>query len=78
MFIRLKENGISLSSTLDFLSQGELTLERATDLVGRNFSKQLLILAKNRDAVKDLTTEFKTNTTRLDEMADAMGSNTRP
>ncbi len=76
LFIRLKENGISLSSTLDFLSQGELTLERATDLVGRNFSKQLLILAKNRDAVKDLTTEFKTNTTRLDEMADAMGNTT--
>ncbi len=77
LFIRLKENGISLSSTLDFLSEGELTLERATDLVGRNFSKQLLILAKNRDAVKDLTTEFKTNTTRLDEMSDMMGSNTQ-
>tara|TARA_R100000329_G_scaffold34030_1_gene31707 strand:+ start:4879 stop:7044 length:2166 start_codon:yes stop_codon:yes gene_type:complete len=76
LFIRLKENGISLSGSLDLLSQGELTLERATDLVGKNFSKQLLILAKNRDRTKELTTEFKTNTTRLDEMAEAMGSTT--
>ncbi len=72
LFVRLKENGVSLSSTLDTLSQGELSLERATALVGRNFSKQLLILAQNRDRTKELTEEYTNNTGRLDEMSDAM------
>jgi hypothetical protein len=76
LFIQLKEKGISLTDTLDTLSEGELTLERATNLVGKNFSKQLLILAKNRDRTKELTEEYRNNTGRLKEMAEAMGNTT--
>ena len=43
LFITLKEKGVSLSDTLDMLSEGQMGLEKATALVGRNFSKQLLI-----------------------------------
>ena len=76
IFIRLKERGISLTDSLDRLSQGELTLERATALVGKQFGKQFLILAKNRDKVKELTHEYETNTDALDKMAEIMGGTT--
>ena len=70
LFITLKEKGISLSDTLDMLSEGQMGLDRATAIVGKNFSKQLLILSKNRDKTKELTEEYKNNTTALQEMAD--------
>lgn len=70
LFITLKEKGISLSDTLDLVSQGELGLERATKIAGKRFSKQLLILSKNRDKVKDLTAEYKGNTTAMKTMGD--------
>jgi len=70
LFIKLKEKGISLSDTLDMLSEGQMGLDRATAIVGKNFSKQLLILSKNRDKTKELTKEYKTNSSALKEMAD--------
>jgi len=70
LFIKLKEKGISLSDTLDMLSEGQMGLDRATSIVGKNFSKQLLILSKNRDKTKELTKEYKTNSSALKEMAD--------
>jgi len=70
LFITLKEKGISLSDTLDMLSEGQMGLDRATSIVGKNFSKQLLILSKNRDKTKELTKEYKTNSSALKEMAD--------
>jgi hypothetical protein len=70
LFITLKEKGISLSDTLDLVSQGELGLEKATAIAGKRFSKQLLILSKNRDKVKDLTAEYKGNTTAMKTMGD--------
>ena len=70
LFITLKEKGISLSDTLDMLSEGQMGLDRATAIVGKNFSKQLLILSKNRDKTKELTEEYKTNSSALKEMAD--------
>lgn len=70
LFITLKEKGISLSDTLDMLSEGQMGLDRATAIVGKNFSKQLLILSKNRDKTKELTKEYKTNSSALKEMAD--------
>ena len=70
LFITLKEKGISLSDTLDMLSEGQMGLDRATAIVGKNFSKQLLILSKNRDETKELTAEYKNNTTALKEMAE--------
>ncbi len=76
IFIKLKERGISLTDSLDRLSEGELTLERATALVGKQFGKQFLILAKNRDKVKELTHEYETNTDALDKMAEIMGGTT--
>ena len=77
LFITLKEKGISLSDTLDMLSEGQMGLDRATAIVGKNFSKQLLILSKNRDKTKELTAEYKNNTTGLSDMADKMGGTTQ-
>ena len=77
LFIKLKEKGISLSDTLDMLSEGQMGLDRATAIVGKNFSKQLLILSKNRDKTKELTKEYKNNTTGLDDMAEKMGQTTQ-
>ena len=77
LFITLKEKGISLSDTLDMLSEGQMGLDRATAIVGKNFSKQLLILSKNRDETKELTKEYKNNTTGLDDMAKKMGQTTQ-
>ena len=77
LFITLKEKGISLSDTLDMLSEGQMGLDRATDIVGKNFSKQLLILSKNRDKTKELTAEYKNNTTGLSDMAEKMGQTTQ-
>jgi len=77
LFIKLKEKGISLSDTLDMLSEGQMGLDRATAIVGKNFSKQLLILSKNRDKTKELTKEYKNNTTGLDDMAKKMGQTTQ-
>ena len=77
LFITLKEKGISLSDTLDMLSEGQMGLDRATAIVGKNFSKQLLILSKNRDKTKELTAEYKNNTTGLSDMAEKMGQTTQ-
>ena len=76
LFITLKEKGVSLSDTLDMLSEGQMGLEKATALVGRNFSKQLLILSKNRDKTKELTKEYRNNTDGLQKMADLMSKTT--
>ena len=73
LFITLKEKGISLSDTLDLVSQGELGLEEATKIAGKQFSKQLIILSKNRDRTKELTEEYKTNTGALKTMSDLAG-----
>lgn len=73
-FSKLNEEGVPFKETLDKLARGQMTLNDATKLVGRTGANQLLILAKNRDKVRELTNEYKTNTTRLDEMAEAMGN----
>ena len=75
-FSKLNEEGVPFKETLDELASGQMTLNEATKLVGRTGANQLLILAKNRTKVKELTNEYKTNTTRLDEMAEAMGNTT--
>ena len=75
-FSKLNEEGVPFKETLDKLASGQMSLNDATKLVGRTGANQLLILAKNRTKVKELTHEYKTNTTRLDEMAEAMGNTT--
>ena len=75
-FSKLNEEGVPFKETLDELASGQMSLNEATKLVGRTGANQLLILAKNRTKVKELTDEYKTNTTRLDEMAEAMGNTT--
>ena len=75
-FSKLNEEGVPFKETLDKLASGQMSLNDATKLVGRTGANQLLILAKNRTKVKELTNEYKTNTTRLDEMAEAMGNTT--
>lgn len=75
-FMKLNEQGIPFSQTLDHLSNGTMSLDRAQQLVGTTAANQLLILAKNRDKVIELTDEYQTNTGRLKEMADLMSGNT--
>ena len=73
-FSKLNEEGVPFKETLDKLASGQMTLNDATALVGRTGANQLLILAKNRNKVKELTNEYKTNTGELARMAKLMGS----
>jgi len=75
-FMKLNEEGIPFGQTLQHLADGTMSLNQAQKLVGTTAANQLLILAQNKDKVSELTNEYKTNTTRLDEMADAMGKTT--
>jgi hypothetical protein len=75
-FIRLNEEGIPFGQTLDRLSEGSMGLTEAQGLVGDTAANQLMILARNREKISELTTEYQTNTGRLREMADAMGKTT--
>lgn len=75
-FMKLNEEGIPFGKTLDNLSNGSMSLSQAQGLVGTTAANQLLILSENREKIAELTNEYDTNTTRLDEMAEAMGSTT--
>jgi len=75
-FMKLNEQGIPFGQTLQHLADGSMSLNQAQKLVGTTAANQLLILAQNKDKVSELTNEYRTNTTRLDEMADAMGKTT--
>jgi len=75
-FMKLNEQGIPFGQTLQDLADGSMSLNQAQSLVGTTAANQLLILAQNKDKVSELTNEYRTNTTRLDEMADAMGKTT--
>lgn len=74
IFMKLHRDGIKFSDVLDLATQGELGLEKAMKLAGVTAAGQLLILAKNKKKVAELTEEYKTNTTRLDAMTELMGS----
>jgi hypothetical protein len=74
VFGKLHQEGRSFTEVLDLATQGSVGLRKAQKLVGVTAANQLLILAKNKDKIAELTEEYKTNTTRLDEMATAMGS----
>jgi len=76
VFMKLHKEGRDFTEVLDLVTQGELGLEKAQKLVGVTAANQILILAKNKDKVAELTEEYKTNTTRLNEMAIAMGDTT--
>ena len=76
IFGKLNEQGIPFSQTLDHLASGQMTLNQAQKLVGVTAANQLIILAKNKDKLSELTHEYKTNTGRLKEMADIMGNTT--
>jgi len=76
IFGKLNEQGIPFAETLDNLASGQMTLNQAQKLVGVTAANQLIILAKNKDKLSELTEEYKTNTGRLKEMADMMGNTT--
>jgi len=76
VFMKLNEEGIPFGSTLEHLSSGTMSLSEAQDLVGTTAANQLLILSENRDKLAELTDEYDNNTTRLNEMADAMSKTT--
>lgn len=73
-FMELNEQGRPFGETLEQLSNGTMTLNQAQRMVGKTGANQLLILSQNKDKLAELTNEYKTNTGRLDEMAEAMGS----
>ena len=73
-FMELNEQGRPFGETLEQLSNGTMTLNQAQKLVGKTGANQLLILSQNKDKLAELTNEYKTNTGRLDEMAEAMGN----
>ena len=75
-FMKLNEEGIPFGQTLDHLSNGTMSLSEAQGLVGTTAANQLLILSENREKIAELTNEYDTNTTRLGEMAEAMGNTT--
>ncbi len=76
VFMKLNEEGIPFGSTLENLSSGTMSLSEAQGLVGTTAANQLLILSENRDKLAELTDEYDNNTTRLNEMADAMSKTT--
>ena len=75
-FMKLSEEGIPFSSTLENISNGNMSLAEAQGLVGTTAANQLLILSKNRDKIAELADEYDNNTDRLNKMAEAMGSTT--
>ena len=76
VFMKLHKEGRSFTEILDLVTQGQFGLEQAQKLVGVTAANQILILAKNKDKVAELTKEYQTNTDRLIEMAEAMGKTT--
>ena len=76
VFMKLNEEGIPFGYTLENLSNGTMSLSEAQGLVGTTAANQLLILSENRDKLAELTDEYDNNTTRLNEMADAMSKTT--
>ena len=76
IFSKLHKEGRNFTEVLDLATQGEVGLEKAMKIAGLTAGGQLLILAKNKAKVAELTEEYKTNTTRLNEMAIAMGDTT--
>ncbi len=73
IFMKLSKDGTDFTEVLDLATQGEVGLEKAMKMAGVTAANQLLILAKNKDKVAELTKEYKTNKTRLSEMAKLMG-----
>jgi len=76
IFMKLDQEGRNFTEVLDLATQGEMGLQKAMRLAGVTSANQLLILANNKEKVAELTKEYKTNTGRLKEMADAMGKTT--
>jgi len=73
IFMKLSEDGTDFTEVLDLATQGEMGLQRAMKLAGVTAANQLLILANNKNKVAELTKEYRTNKTRLSEMAKLMG-----
>ena len=73
IFMKLSKDGTDFKDVLHLATQGEVGLQKAMKMVGVTAANQLLILAKNKDKVAELTKEYKTNKTRLSEMAKLMG-----
>ena len=77
IFMKLAKDGTDFTRVLDLATQGEMGLQRAMKLAGVTSANQLLILAKNKKKVAELTAEYKTNTGRLGEMTDLMGKTSK-
>ena len=74
IFTKLHKEGNNFTEVLDLATQGEVGLEKAMKMAGVTAGGQLLILAKNKKKVAELTEEYITNTGRLDEMTALMGN----
>ena len=74
IFTKLHKEGNNFTDVLDLATQGEVGLTKAMKMAGVTAGGQLLILAKNKKKVAELTEEYVTNTGRLDEMTALMGN----
>lgn len=74
IFTKLHKEGNNFTEVLDLATQGEVGLTKAMKMAGVTAGGQLLILAKNKKKVAELTEEYVTNTDRLDEMTALMGN----
>ena len=77
IFMKLSKDGTDFTRVLDLATQGELGLQKAMKLAGVTSANQLLILAKNKKKIAELTEEYRTNTDALDKMTDLMGKTTK-
>ena len=77
IFMKLSKDGTDFTKVLDLATQGELGLQKAMALAGVTSANQLLILAKNKKKIAELTEEYRTNTDALDKMTDLMGKTTK-
>jgi len=77
IFMKLSKDGTDFTKVLDLATQGELGLQKAMALAGVTSANQLLILAKNKKKVAELTEEYRTNTDALAKMTDLMGKTTK-
>ena len=76
IFIELAQKGKNLTEGLDEMARGNSDIIDTSDAVGKTAAAQLKILLDNRQATKDLSKEYKNNTSRLKDMAKAMGGTT--
>lgn len=74
IFIELKESGVPLNETLKDLAKENISVARATELVGKRAAAQLLSVLRNIDAIEKQTSIEEQLTTSLKASAAEMST----